>query len=79
MRIKLSTNNGTTYKISRSDGVKFLASRVQFSAISESGPPERDYWAVWPKGHMEARMRIMTLHEALDHVIGGWWPAEGAS
>ena len=79
MRIKLSTKSGWTYKITRADGVKFLASRVQFSAISEDAPPKRDYWAVWPKGHMEARMSFLSLHEALNHVIEGWWPAEGAS
>ena len=75
MRLLLRTSNGATYKIKRSDGMKFLASRVRFSR----NDADREYWAVWPKGHMEARMRFYHLHEVIDHLLGGWWPAEGAS
>ena len=78
MRIKLQTDAGLVYLIKRSDGVKFTAA---VSAAPSDNPRSRwdkSHWSVWPKGHMEARMSFSSLHEALDHVIAGWWQAEGA-
>lgn len=79
MRIKLQTDVGKTYTIKRNDGERFIASRIQRSLIHSCSPTESEQWALWPKGHMEARKCFKDLHEALDHVIGGWWSAEGAS
>ena len=78
MRIKLQTNNGNTYTIKRHDGERFIASRIHLSLRHADDPSDRDRWEVWPKGHMEARKRFKNLHEALNHVIDGWWPAVDA-
>ena len=78
MRIKLQTENGDIYTIKRDDGERFIASRVHLSRRHADDPSDLDRWEVRPEGHMEARKRFKNLHEALNHVIDGWWPAGDA-
>ncbi len=76
MRIMLETDTGFTYLIKRRDGHQFLAS----VKISEDFDPKavwkQAHWAVWPKGHIEARQYFPNLQDALNVVIAGWWCAE---
>ena len=78
MRIKLQTDNGATYSIKRNDGVRFIAASASIPSNHPAKRWKKYRWAVWPKGHIEARMYFKSLHQALDHVIDGCWPAEGA-
>ena len=76
MRITLETDTGITYLIKRRDGHQFLAA----VKISEDFDPKavwkQGHWAVWPKGHIEARQYFPNLQDALNVVIAGWWCAE---
>ena len=78
MRIKLQTENCAIYTIKRSDGVRFIAASASTPSRNPSKRWKKYRWALWPKGHIEARKYFKSLHQALDQIIDGWWPAEKA-
>ena len=71
MRIKLETEAGATYKITREDGMVFMAAVSRFPPQDPAGIPIES-WSAWPKGHFESRMRFPNLNEALDQIIERW-------